>query len=103
MQGELQNKTLFLCLDHARNVVADWVADDNAAQPHSALDYQTPAACAVLGRAVGPAERIRSADHPLLPPRKWAIGTPQLGEWLDEGRGSKQVLQRRKGRRPISG
>ena len=44
MRGELLNETLFFGLDHARSTVAGWVADHNAARPHSALGYQTPTA-----------------------------------------------------------
>jgi len=43
MRDELLNETLFFGLDHARSVVADWVADFNAARPHSAPGYQIPA------------------------------------------------------------
>jgi transposase InsO family protein len=44
MRDELLNETLFRDLDHARAVLADWVADYNTERPHSALGYQTPAA-----------------------------------------------------------
>ena len=46
MRDELLNETLFNGRDHARAVVADWVADYNAERPHSALGYRTPAAFA---------------------------------------------------------
>ncbi len=53
MRDELLNETLFHGLDHARAVVADWVADYNAERPHSALSYQTPAAFAAQLTAMG--------------------------------------------------
>jgi len=53
MRDELLNETLFHGLDHARAVVADWVADYNAERPHSALGYQTPAAFAAQLTAMG--------------------------------------------------
>ena len=53
MRDELLNETLFFGLDHARSVVAAWVADYNAARPHSALGYQTPAAYAAQLTAMG--------------------------------------------------
>ena len=53
MRDELLNETLFFGLDHARSVVAAWVADYNAARPHSALGYQTPAAYAAQLAAMG--------------------------------------------------
>ena len=53
MRDELLNETLFFGLDHAREIVARWVADYNLARPHSALDYQTPAAFAAQLTAMG--------------------------------------------------
>lgn len=53
MRDELLNETLFHGLDHARAVVADWVADYNAERPHSALGYETPAAFAAQLTAMG--------------------------------------------------
>ena len=50
---ELLNETLFFGLDHARSAVSRWVADYNAARPHSALGYQTPAAYAAHLTAMG--------------------------------------------------
>jgi putative transposase len=46
MRDELLNESLFLDLDHARELIAAWVADYNTARPHSSLGYQTPAAYA---------------------------------------------------------
>jgi len=46
MRDELLHETLFIGLDHARSVIAAWVTDYNAARPHSAMGYQTPAAYA---------------------------------------------------------
>jgi hypothetical protein len=53
MRDELLNETLFFGLEHARSVVAAWVADYNANRPHSALGYQTPAAYAAQLAAMG--------------------------------------------------
>nr|WP_121066149.1 IS3 family transposase [Chachezhania antarctica] len=53
MRDELLNETLFFGLDHAREVVARWVAEYNATRPHSALGYQTPAAYATQLTAMG--------------------------------------------------
>jgi putative transposase len=60
MRDELLNETLFFGLDHARSVVAAWVADYNAARPHSALGYQTPAAYAAQLTATG--ERLHETE-----------------------------------------
>jgi len=46
MRDELLNESLFLDLDQARQIVADWVVDYNTARPHSSLGYKTPAAYA---------------------------------------------------------
>ena len=46
MRDELLNESLFLDLDHSRQLIGDWVADYNTARPHSALGYQTPVAYA---------------------------------------------------------
>lgn len=48
MRDELLNETLFLDLDHSRQLIAAWVADYNTARPHSSLGYKTPAAYAEL-------------------------------------------------------
>ena len=53
MRDELLNETLFFGLDHAREVVGRWVADYNAARPHSALGYLTPAGFAAQLSAKG--------------------------------------------------
>ncbi len=53
MRDELLSETLFFGLDHARIVIAAWVADYNANRPHSALGYQTPAAYAAQLAATG--------------------------------------------------
>jgi putative transposase len=44
MREELLNETLFMSLNHARVVLADWVAGFNTERPHSSLGYATPAA-----------------------------------------------------------
>lgn len=43
MRDELLNESLFLSLDHARQVIGAWVEDYNTARPHSSLSYKTPA------------------------------------------------------------
>ena len=60
MRDELLNETLFFGLEHARSVVAEWVADDNAGRPPSALRYQTPAAFAAQLTAMG--DRLHETD-----------------------------------------
>ena len=39
MRDELLNESLFLDLDHSRQLIGAWVADYNTARPHSALGY----------------------------------------------------------------
>ena len=75
MRDELLNETLFFGLDHARSVVAAWVADHNAARPHSALGYKTPAAYAAQLAAMGdplraPETLRRSPIAPSAQPRQ---------------------------------
>jgi putative transposase len=53
MRDELLNETLFFSLDQARSVIAAWVEDYNLNRPHSALNYQTPAAFAAKLTATG--------------------------------------------------
>ena len=53
LRDELLNETLFFGLDHARSVLARWVADFNGCRPHSALGYRTPAAYAAQLTATG--------------------------------------------------
>lgn len=43
MRDELLNETLFVDLQHARQVIGAWVDDYNTARPHSSLGYKTPA------------------------------------------------------------
>lgn len=66
MRDELLNETLFFGLDHARSAVSRWVADYNAARPHSALGYQTPAAYAAHLTAMG--ETLRTTETLRVPP-----------------------------------
>ena len=81
MRDELLNETLFFSLDHARRVVAEWVADYNAARPHSALGYQTPAAFAAQLAAMG--DRLNETEafrrSPIAPSAqadKWHTPAP---------------------------
>ena len=53
MRDELLNETLFFNLDQARKAIAAWVEDYNTSRPHSALNYQTPAAFAAKLTATG--------------------------------------------------
>lgn len=46
MRDELLNETLFFGLAHAKQEIAAWISDYNHQRPHSALDYETPAAYA---------------------------------------------------------
>lgn len=47
MRDEFLSETLFRNLNNARKLMAAWVTDYNAARPHSALGYQTPAGFAL--------------------------------------------------------
>ncbi|MCC5974373.1 MAG: transposase [Rubellimicrobium sp.] len=80
MRDELLKETLFLRLNHAREVVACWVADYNLARIHSVLDHQTLAAFAgrITAMGVGSTKPMRSAARLLLPPRKRAIVTRRI-------------------------
>jgi putative transposase len=46
MRDELLNESLFIDLDHARQLIGAWIGDYNTARPHSSLGYQTPTAYA---------------------------------------------------------
>jgi putative transposase len=46
LRDELLNESLFLDLDHTRQLIGDWVTDYNTARPHSSLGYKTPVAYA---------------------------------------------------------
>jgi putative transposase len=41
MRDELLNESLFLDLDHARQLIGAWVADYNTAGPHSSLEVES--------------------------------------------------------------
>jgi putative transposase len=60
MRDELLNETLFFGIDHAREVVADWIRVYNTERPHSALGYQTPTAFAAQLTAMG--DRLRAPE-----------------------------------------
>ena len=57
IRDELLNEALFFGLEHARHAIAEWTEDYNTGRPHSALDYQTPAAFAAK---LTPSERAYS-------------------------------------------
>jgi transposase InsO family protein len=61
MRDELLNETIFYDLDHARSVIARWVANYNQRRPHSALGYLTPAAYAANLTATD--NRLRNPDQ----------------------------------------
>jgi len=67
LRDELLNRELFLSLEEARFVIDRWRLDYNHHRPHSALDYQTPAAfaagCVLPGFAtLSPPEHSRSLN-----------------------------------------
>jgi putative transposase len=83
LRVELPNETLFVSLDHARQVLADWRDDDNTVRPHSAIGNLPPAAYAKLSasvmqrdwslrlrgfapRPVAPSSQTGSNDEPTL-------------------------------------
>ncbi len=51
MRDEFLNETLFASLNQVRLELAAWVGDYNTCRPHSALDYQAPAAFAAAMQA----------------------------------------------------
>jgi putative transposase len=61
MRDELLNETIFYDLDHARSVIARWVASYNQRRPHSALGYLTPAAYAATLSATD--DRLPNPDQ----------------------------------------
>lgn len=69
LRDELLDRELFLSLEEARWVIDRWRLDYNHHRPHSALDYQTPAAyaagCVLAGCAgtFGKSRALRPADH----------------------------------------
>lgn len=85
MRDELLNETLFHGLDHARAVVADWVADYNAERPHSALSYQTPAAFAAQLTAMG--DRLHETETFRRSPIAPSAQQRQTQPWTPESAG----------------
>src|ERR1700761_9333495 len=69
MRDELLNETIFYDLDHARSVLARWVASYNQRRPHSALGYLTPAAYAANPMELSPPGRRMASVAPALHPR----------------------------------
>ncbi len=64
MRDELLNESLFLDLDHTRQLIGAWVTDYNTARPHSALGYKTPVAYAehlIAPTGAKPAEALIAA------------------------------------------
>ena len=64
MRDELLNESLFLDLNHSRQLVGAWVADYNTARPHSSLGYRTPAAYA---------DHLTATDHHAALPASSAL------------------------------
>jgi putative transposase len=79
LRDELLNETLFFSIDHARRVMAEWVDDYNTTRPHSALNYQTPAAFAARLTATGLHAALTdgSAFRPVAQPAHKGIQTPE--------------------------
>ena len=72
MRDELLNESLFLGLDHAREMITRWVVDYNQRRPHSALGYGSPAAyaanlTAMRGRPGNPDQPRRPHIAPPTP------------------------------------
>jgi len=64
MRDELLNESLFLDLDHSRQLIGAWVTDYNTARPHSSLGYKTPVAYAeqlIAATGAKPAETLIAA------------------------------------------
>jgi hypothetical protein len=81
MRDELLNESLFLDLNHARQIIAAWVADYNTMRPHSSLGYWTPATYADHLAAKAIALRYMMAPRAvrlLLTPRRRAYQQPRL-------------------------
>ena len=80
MRDELLNEALFFGLEHARHAIAEWTEDYNTGRPHSALDYQTPAAFAANLTARGHHDALRdgSACRPVAHPAREGILMPGL-------------------------
>ena len=62
MRDELLNESLFLDLDHTRQLIGAWGTDYNTARPHSALGYKRR----------WPMPNI-SSRKPDLRPRNWIV------------------------------
>jgi len=65
MRDELLNETLFFGLDHAKQKLADWIEDYNEQRPHSALNYETPAAYAAKLTASEHGAPLHEASAPV--------------------------------------
>ena len=64
MRDKLLNESLFLGLDHARELIATWVSDFNTQRPHSSLGYQTPADFARTITATGSGAPLSDGSAP---------------------------------------
>jgi hypothetical protein len=90
LRDEHLNETPFFGLDHARGVIAGWVADYDAAWPLPPWVAGPPQPTPPNSpqRANGATKPKRSADRPSLPPHKRAILNRRLWVQLDENRGA---------------
>jgi putative transposase len=73
LRDELLNETLFSSLDHARELLSDWLHDYNTVRPHSGIGNLPPATYAKLNASDmqrdGALELTRgSAPHPVASP-----------------------------------
>ncbi len=93
MRDELLNETIFYDLDHARSVIARWVAGYNQRRPHSALGYLTrrPTPPNSPQRTIGCATLTSSADQPVAPPAQRANLSQGLWRQPDDKPGSQQT------------
>ncbi|MGC2161593.1 MAG: IS3 family transposase, partial [Silvibacterium sp.] len=88
LRDELLNETLFVSLDHARQVLADWRDDYNTVRPHSAIGNLPPA---IYAKNSAPAMQrdgtLRSiggyAPRPVAPPSQ--IGSNEQQTLLISG------------------
>ena len=92
MRDELLNETLFFGLDHARSVVAAWVADYNAPRPlpRSATKHPRRMPLNLPQWAIRFTHPKHCADRPLLRQRNRAKFNRRLWFQTDEHRGSQQ-------------
>ena len=80
LRDELLNEELFLSMAEARWVTDGWRLDYNHRRPHSALDYQTSAACAArCSSFVQPTASFQKNHGPMNPDSLAQGGTKSGG------------------------